>query len=76
MTIFSLEDFFGDEEKKPRIPLQFVGAWTIGGGRGIGVGAGGEGASALNWAIICGSRRTLRVKVNSNLLCSMLEKRR
>lgn len=65
---FSFDDFFGDEEKKLRIPpLDEVGA--TGGG-----GATGAGAMALNCAMMCGSRRILRVSVNSSLLCSILRR--
>jgi hypothetical protein len=54
-------DFLGDE-KKLRIPPLDAGA----GATGVGT------ALALNWAMMCGSRLTLRVSVNSSLLCSML----
>ena len=65
--------FFGEEEKKARIPPFDAGAGA-GFARGmIGAGAGiGGGAFALNWARMCASRRTLRVKVNSSLGLSML----
>ena len=62
-------NFFGDPLKMLKTPpLRFVG---------VGVRAGsGSGASALNWATMCGSRRTLRVRVNSNFECSILHKAR
>jgi len=46
----SLEDFFGDDEKKLRIPPLLDDVWTIGAGRAIGMGiaAGAGGATALN----------------------------
>jgi hypothetical protein len=55
--------FFG-EEKKLRMPPLDAG--------GAGVGGRGAGLLALNWATMCGSRRTFKVSVNSSLLCSML----
>ena len=62
----TLAGFFGEEEKKLRMPPLEAGA---AGGRG---GGGGAGVLALNWETICGSRRIFRVRVNSSLLCSML----
>jgi hypothetical protein len=56
--------FFGDP-KKLNLPLA--------GGGVTGRGGGGGGAFALNWATMCGSRLTLKVNVNSSLLCSILK---
>lgn len=57
--------FFGELKKLNLPPLD-------GGGVTVRGGAGGGAAFALNWAVICGSRLTLNVNVNSSLLCSIL----
>ena len=54
------------------MPELFEGAIAGGSGGGGGGGAGAEGERALYCAIIWASRRTLKVKVNSSLLCSIL----
>ena len=65
--------FFGDDERKKFSIPPFDGG---GFGRGAtitgGAGIGGGGARALKCAIMCGSRRTLTVKVNSSFACSIL----
>lgn len=61
--------FLGDDEKKLSMP-------PLGLGTGVGActrGAGG-GTRAFDWAAMCASRRTLRVRVNSSLLCSILSR--
>ena len=59
--------FLGEDIKKLRMPLDGAGA-------GAGIGAG-ECDRALYCAIICGSRLTFSVRVNSSLLCSILNKK-
>ena len=59
--------FFGEEKKLRMPPLEAGG--------GAGVGGRCAGVLALNCAIMCGSRRTFKVSVNSSLLCSMLPER-
>jgi hypothetical protein len=76
--------FLGDEWKKLRIPIPLLllppddedeDEEPPGLDDTMGGGLGGGGTTALNLAIICGSRRTLRVSVNSSLLCSILRRR-
>ena len=59
--------FFGELKKWN---LDFVGGGvnSLGGGAGCRTGC----ELALIWAIMCGSRLTLKLSVNSSLLCSIL----
>ena len=61
------EVFFGDPKK---LNLDFVGGGVTSLGGGTGCRTGLE--LAFIWATICGSRLTLKLSVNSSLLCSIL----
>lgn len=64
--------FLGDDERKKLSMPPFDGGEIGRGATTTGAGMGGGGARALNCAMMCGSRRTLMVKVNSSLVCSIL----
>jgi hypothetical protein len=59
--------FFGELKK---LNLDFVGGGVTSLGGSTGCRAGWE--QAFIWATICGSRLTLKLSVNSSLLCSIL----
>ena len=59
--------FFGEPKK---LNLDFVGGGVTSLGGGTGCLIGWE--LAFIWAAMCGSRLTLRLRVNSSLLCSIL----
>ena len=59
--------FFGEPKK---LNLDFVGGGVTSLGMGTGWRMGWE--PAFIWATMCGSRLTLKLSVNSSLLCSIL----